>query len=101
MVHTAHTHTCTYIVSLPLSRCLCLSFSIFRLDSFLKAADGPKVLRNAGLDPAKVHGWAFGLGLERLAMVPVAAAGTGMVSLLITLLVLDAVLEMIRKTQEP
>lgn len=27
------------------------------------------VLRNAGLDPAKVHGWAFGLGLERLAMV--------------------------------
>lgn len=28
-----------------------------------------EVLRNAGLDPAKVHGWAFGLGLERLAMV--------------------------------
>jgi len=27
------------------------------------------VLRNAGLDPEKVHGWAFGLGLERLAMV--------------------------------
>merc|ERR1712012_385848 len=27
------------------------------------------VLRNAGLDPSKVHGWAFGLGLERLAMV--------------------------------
>jgi phenylalanyl-tRNA synthetase alpha chain len=27
------------------------------------------VLRNAGLDPLKVHGWAFGLGLERLAMV--------------------------------
>uniref|UniRef100_A0A7S4VCA4 phenylalanine--tRNA ligase n=1 Tax=Alexandrium monilatum TaxID=311494 RepID=A0A7S4VCA4_9DINO len=27
------------------------------------------VLRNAGLDPGKVHGWAFGLGLERLAMV--------------------------------
>lgn len=27
------------------------------------------VLRNSGLDPAKVHGWAFGLGLERLAMV--------------------------------
>lgn len=27
------------------------------------------VLRTAGLDPAKVHGWAFGLGLERLAMV--------------------------------
>merc|ERR1719284_177289 len=27
------------------------------------------VLRNAGLDPQKVHGWAFGLGLERLAMV--------------------------------
>merc|ERR1719337_799620 len=27
------------------------------------------VLRTAGLDPEKVHGWAFGLGLERLAMV--------------------------------
>jgi len=27
------------------------------------------VLRNAGLDPERVHGWAFGLGLERLAMV--------------------------------
>eukprot|EP00927_Polykrikos_kofoidii_P035958 TRINITY_DN30431_c0_g1_i1.p1 TRINITY_DN30431_c0_g1~~TRINITY_DN30431_c0_g1_i1.p1 ORF type:complete len:323 (+),score=69.67 TRINITY_DN30431_c0_g1_i1:580-1548(+) len=27
------------------------------------------VIRNAGLDPAKVHGWAYGLGLERLAMV--------------------------------
>lgn len=27
------------------------------------------VLLNAGLDPSKVHGWAFGLGLERLAMV--------------------------------
>lgn len=27
------------------------------------------VLRNSGLDPDKVHGWAFGLGLERLAMV--------------------------------
>jgi phenylalanyl-tRNA synthetase alpha chain len=27
------------------------------------------VLRNAGLDPSEVHGWAFGLGLERLAMV--------------------------------
>merc|ERR1719252_21029 len=29
----------------------------------------PDVLRNAGLDPTKVHGWAFGLGLERWAMV--------------------------------
>jgi len=28
-----------------------------------------EVLVNAGLDPEKVHGWAFGLGLERLAMV--------------------------------
>lgn len=27
------------------------------------------VLRTAGLDPEMVHGWAFGLGLERLAMV--------------------------------
>merc|ERR1712113_1301569 len=27
------------------------------------------VLVNAGLDPSVVHGWAFGLGLERLAMV--------------------------------
>lgn len=27
------------------------------------------VLRNAGQDPNEVHGWAFGLGLERLAMV--------------------------------
>eukprot|EP00747_Dinoflagellata_sp_TGD_P024002 gnl/TRDRNA2_/TRDRNA2_130239_c0_seq1.p1 gnl/TRDRNA2_/TRDRNA2_130239_c0~~gnl/TRDRNA2_/TRDRNA2_130239_c0_seq1.p1 ORF type:complete len:429 (+),score=71.34 gnl/TRDRNA2_/TRDRNA2_130239_c0_seq1:126-1412(+) len=29
----------------------------------------PDVMRNAGLDPEKVCGWAFGLGLERLAMV--------------------------------
>merc|ERR1712194_455760 len=29
----------------------------------------PEVLVNAGLDPEKVHGWAFGLGLERLAML--------------------------------
>lgn len=29
----------------------------------------PDVIRNAGLDPEKVQGWAFGLGLERLAMV--------------------------------
>jgi len=28
-----------------------------------------EVLQNAGLDPAKVHGWAFGIGLERIAMV--------------------------------
>lgn len=28
-----------------------------------------EVLQNAGLDPTKVRGWAFGLGLERLAMV--------------------------------
>eukprot|EP00928_Gymnodinium_smaydae_P031049 TRINITY_DN22919_c1_g2_i2.p1 TRINITY_DN22919_c1_g2~~TRINITY_DN22919_c1_g2_i2.p1 ORF type:complete len:265 (-),score=67.78 TRINITY_DN22919_c1_g2_i2:131-925(-) len=27
------------------------------------------VLRNAGLDPEKVRGWAFGIGLERVAMV--------------------------------
>merc|ERR1712146_386616 len=32
-----------------------------------------EVLRNAGLDPSKVHGWAFGLGLERLAMVLLAS----------------------------
>jgi phenylalanyl-tRNA synthetase alpha chain len=29
----------------------------------------PKVLANAGLDPERARGWAFGLGLERLAMV--------------------------------
>lgn len=29
----------------------------------------PEVLQNAGLDPDKVHGWAFGIGLERIAMV--------------------------------
>lgn len=29
----------------------------------------PQVLRNAGLDPSKVQGWAFGLGLERIAMI--------------------------------
>lgn len=28
-----------------------------------------EVLQNAGLDPAKVHGWAFGIGLERVAMI--------------------------------
>lgn len=28
-----------------------------------------EVLRNADLDPSEVHGWAFGLGLDRLAMV--------------------------------
>ena len=29
----------------------------------------PEVIETAGLDPRKVTGWAFGLGLERLAMV--------------------------------
>jgi len=29
----------------------------------------PDILSNAGLDPDKTNGWAFGLGLERLAMV--------------------------------
>lgn len=29
----------------------------------------PEVLQNAGLDPKKVQGWAFGIGLERIAMV--------------------------------
>ncbi len=29
----------------------------------------PDVLRNAGYDPARVSGWAFGIGLERIAMV--------------------------------
>jgi phenylalanyl-tRNA synthetase alpha chain len=29
----------------------------------------PDILRNAGIDPNETSGWAFGLGLERLAMV--------------------------------
>mmetsp|Transcript_21851 Transcript_21851/g.40197 ORF Transcript_21851/g.40197 Transcript_21851/m.40197 type:complete len:450 (+) Transcript_21851:57-1406(+) len=29
----------------------------------------PQVVRNAGLDPEKVNAWAFGIGLERIAMV--------------------------------
>lgn len=29
----------------------------------------PEILSNAGIDPSKTSGWAFGLGLERLAMV--------------------------------
>jgi phenylalanyl-tRNA synthetase alpha chain len=29
----------------------------------------PEIIQNAGLDPNKTSGWAFGLGLERLAMV--------------------------------
>jgi phenylalanyl-tRNA synthetase alpha chain len=29
----------------------------------------PDVLRNAGYDPAAVQGWAFGIGIERIAMV--------------------------------
>ena len=29
----------------------------------------PGILKNAGLNPSEHHGWAFGLGLERLAMV--------------------------------
>jgi phenylalanyl-tRNA synthetase alpha chain len=29
----------------------------------------PKVLENVGYDPARYSGWAFGMGLERLAML--------------------------------
>jgi phenylalanyl-tRNA synthetase alpha chain len=29
----------------------------------------PNVLRNVGYDPDAVSGWAFGIGIERLAMV--------------------------------
>eukprot|EP00929_Paragymnodinium_shiwhaense_P012787 TRINITY_DN120680_c0_g1_i1.p1 TRINITY_DN120680_c0_g1~~TRINITY_DN120680_c0_g1_i1.p1 ORF type:complete len:490 (+),score=134.90 TRINITY_DN120680_c0_g1_i1:165-1472(+) len=29
----------------------------------------PEVIQNAGLDPKEVKGWAFGIGLERIAMV--------------------------------
>jgi phenylalanyl-tRNA synthetase alpha chain len=29
----------------------------------------PQVLRNAGIDPDKNSGWAFGLGVDRFAMV--------------------------------
>jgi phenylalanyl-tRNA synthetase alpha chain len=29
----------------------------------------PNVLRNVGYDPEQVTGWAFGVGLERIAMV--------------------------------
>jgi phenylalanyl-tRNA synthetase alpha chain len=28
----------------------------------------PKVLKMAGIDPDKYSGWAFGIGLERMAM---------------------------------
>ena len=29
----------------------------------------PQVLRNGGIDPAKYSGWAFGLGVDRYAMM--------------------------------
>jgi phenylalanyl-tRNA synthetase alpha chain len=29
----------------------------------------PAVLRESGYDPASVQGWAFGIGIERIAMV--------------------------------
>ena len=29
----------------------------------------PQVLRNGGYDPEEVTGWAFGMGIERIAML--------------------------------
>ena len=29
----------------------------------------PRVLRNGGYDPEKVIGWAFGMGIDRIAML--------------------------------
>jgi phenylalanyl-tRNA synthetase alpha chain len=29
----------------------------------------PQVLRNVGYDPEEVTGWAFGMGIERIAML--------------------------------
>ena len=50
-----------------------LELEVFYQDDWLEVLGcgviHPEILSNAGIDPSKTSGWAFGLGLERLAMV--------------------------------